>query len=52
MASTTDQQEGEDLCATYSGTKQRIAALEQQLEDLQSAGAKCRLYGTIPCIPS
>jgi hypothetical protein len=52
MASTADQQEEEGLHATYSGTKQQIAALEQQLEDLRSAGAKHKLYSTIRCTPS
>ena len=40
--SNTDHYE-EDLCATYSGAKRRIAALEQQLEDLQNASAKRKL---------
>lgn len=49
MASTADQHEEDGLRATYSGAKRRIAALEQQLEDLRSAGAKRKSYSTIRC---
>jgi predicted nucleic acid-binding Zn-ribbon protein len=52
MTSTTDQHEEEDLRATYSGAKRRIAALEEQLEDLRNAGTKRKSYGDIHYTPS
>lgn len=50
MTLTTDQPDSADesLRATYSGAKRRIAALEQQLEDLRNAGSKHKSYRTIP----
>jgi hypothetical protein len=36
----------DDLRAIYSGAKRRIAALEQELENLQNAGAKRKSCGS------
>ena len=42
--STVPQESDDDLRATYAGAKRRIAALEQQLEDLQNADNKRKSY--------
>jgi hypothetical protein len=46
MTLATDQPDSADesLRATYSGAKRKIAALEQQLEDLRNAGSKHKSY--------
>ena len=44
MASATGTtSQDEDMLATYAGAKRRIAALEQQLQDMQRAGSKRKL---------
>lgn len=40
MTTSAVPEESEDLRVTYAGAKRRIAALEQQLEDLQNADNK------------
>lgn len=52
MSTSTDQPDSADeiLRATFAGAKRRIAALEQQLEDLRNAGSKHKSYSTIPYI--
>jgi hypothetical protein len=41
LQASGDQQDNEgDMRATYAGAKRRIAALEQQLENLWDTGAK------------
>jgi hypothetical protein len=43
LQASGDQQDNEgDMHATYAGAKRQIAALEQQLKNLQDTGAKCK----------
>jgi phage-related minor tail protein len=49
--STTNQQDGEDhIRATYAGAKRRIAALEEQLQNLRDAGVKRKSRVPVLCI--
>jgi hypothetical protein len=41
---STEPDNEDDARATYAGAKRRIAALEQQLQDLRNAGGKRRAY--------
>jgi hypothetical protein len=46
--STPNQANGEDnMRATYAGAKRRIAALEEQLQNLRDAGSKRKLYVSV-----
>jgi hypothetical protein len=48
QSSTPNQADCEDgIRATYAGAKRRIAALEQQLQNLKDAGSKRKLYVSI-----
>jgi hypothetical protein len=46
---SADQHDNDEIHVTYAGAKRRIAALEQQLKDLQTAGTKQKLYGYSFC---
>jgi hypothetical protein len=40
----------DNLRTTYAGAKRRIAALEEQLQNMKDAGSKCKSYCVNPFV--